>query len=128
MIDEFKVQKALLTQLDTLAGTIPEVITEGETTNDYTRETLLIAPTTQRDLGGGSTQRGIYQIDVLTNKTKNKFYNLKQAGLIKAGFTIGSSYTHDGQSVQVQGLTVSGARTEGAFFVRSISVNYIVFS
>ena len=93
-----------------------------------------IIPATEEITGKTSAssneRRGIFQISVYVEKDATDFTNtqLSLIDSILTEFSYNSSETFNGQAVQILESEVTTGRTVESWYVRDISVNYLLFS
>lgn len=120
-------------RLATIAG-LPAVANENinfvpSVNAPYLREACLFNTTSNLGLANDSAQRqdGVYQIDILVPKNTSKFRALELCDLVRVGFARQARALIDGDTVvNLEGSSVSPARTEGEMFAYSVSIRWTV--
>ncbi len=101
---------------------------KGEAGIAWIRGTLLPAETTEATLGSGGTDlhRGIFRIDYFNESGVGGFET--DMDIIANAFVRGDTLTAGTTEVRIKNVSLGVGRRDGAFFVRSIDVNYFAYT
>lgn len=133
MINQFKLNKALLDKLDSIVTDTIAVHGsdfEPKASQDYIAEkefpTVVDTP-----LGKGTDrQQGFYQVTICTPIDKKKFYHLGKVDSIMPQITkgFGSGIELDGQKVSILKVTPSGMYSDDTHLKTALTIAYTVIA
>lgn len=99
------------------------------TGESYLRATYLAGTTEPTGIESASDDHiGVYQVDIITAIDTGKVEANTQADAIADYFKRGTLLTYDGIDVRVTSVSIGNGARDGAYYIKSISINCRSFS
>lgn len=134
----FDLQQALLTKLvNSGIFSINDIAFENDAFDPSGKTiwcAINILPQTEESMGKSSSssndRRGVFQVSVYVEHDSDNFANdqLQKIDDVLSEFSYNSTQIFNGQTVQMLESNVTSGRTVDSWYVRDISINYLLFT